>query len=87
MTGKEIAEWFNKPFVVLDTETTGLERKDQIIEIAVLDQHKNTLLNTRLKPTCNINPEAGKYSRNSLLMNYRTPLSFQQSRKIKANFN
>ena len=58
MTGKEIAEWFNKPFVVLDTETTGLERKDQIIEIAVLDQHKNTLLNTRLKPTCNINPEA-----------------------------
>lgn len=56
--GKEISNWFNNPFVVLDTETTGLDHNDQIIEIAVLDQHKNTIIDTRLKPTCQINPEA-----------------------------
>ena len=58
MTGQEISFWINKPFVVLDTETTGLERNDQIVEIAILDQHKNTIIDTRLKPTCEINPNA-----------------------------
>ncbi len=56
--GKEISNWFNKPFLVLDTETTGLDHNDEIIEIAVLDQHKNTIIDTRLKPTCQINSEA-----------------------------
>lgn len=39
-----------KPFVVLDTETTGLAAWDKIVEIAVIDQDGNVLLNTLVNP-------------------------------------
>lgn len=45
-------------YVVLDTETTGLEDDDQIIEIAIVDFEGNTLVNTRIKPTVDIDPGA-----------------------------
>ena len=37
--------------VVLDSETTGLEGDDQVIEIAVVDWDGNTLVNQRIRPT------------------------------------
>ena len=45
-------------FVVLDTETTGLEDTDQIIEIAIVDYNGNTIMNTRLNPSVDIDPGA-----------------------------
>jgi DNA polymerase-3 subunit epsilon len=36
--------------VILDTETTGLSRTDQLIEICILDFQGNILLNERVKP-------------------------------------
>lgn len=44
-------------FVVLDTETTGL-RNAQVIQIAVVNADGDTLLNTLVKPTCEITPQA-----------------------------
>jgi DNA polymerase-3 subunit epsilon len=44
-------------WVILDTETTGLYNCE-VIEIAVIDGHKNILLNTRVKPTIPIEYEA-----------------------------
>lgn len=43
-------------FVILDTETTGLE--GEIIELAVIDHQGNVLLNTRLKPDDYTKPNA-----------------------------
>lgn len=45
-------------YVVLDTETTGIDKHDQIIEIAILDADGNILLNTLVKPTVNVSPKA-----------------------------
>ncbi len=39
-----------KPFVVLDTETTGLSTWDKIVEIAVTDEAGKVLLNTLINP-------------------------------------
>jgi len=40
-------------FVVLDTETTGLNKNgdDEIVSIAIVDHNGNTLLDTLVKPT------------------------------------
>ncbi|MCU7392768.1 MULTISPECIES: 3'-5' exonuclease [Bacillus] len=45
-------------FVILDTETTGLTPRDQIIEISVINLAGNILLNTLVKPSINIPAEA-----------------------------
>lgn len=47
-----------KDYVVLDTETTGLEDYDQIVEIAIVDSNGQTLIDARLKPTVEIHPKA-----------------------------
>ena len=44
--------------VVLDTETTGLDSDDQIIEIGVTDIKGNVLLEQRVRPSVPVNPEA-----------------------------
>jgi DNA polymerase III subunit epsilon len=38
-------------FVILDTETTGLENHDVIVQIALIDIDGNTLFNSLIKPT------------------------------------
>jgi len=40
--------------LILDTETTGLGRDDEIIEICLIDLDGNVLLNTLIKPTISI---------------------------------
>jgi DNA polymerase III subunit epsilon len=41
-------------FVVLDTETTGLEWNAQVVQIAVVDPEGNALMETLIRPTCAI---------------------------------
>lgn len=49
-------------FVVLDTETTGLnrDRADQVIEIAILSDQGEVLINQRVSPTVPIPKEASR---------------------------
>lgn len=45
-------------FVVLDTETTGLNRGSEIVQIAIINGSRTPLLDTLVKPTRDINPDA-----------------------------
>lgn len=47
-------------FYVLDTETTGLGKDDEIVQIAIVDQDGKTALNELIKPTIPIPPGASK---------------------------
>lgn len=53
---KEIVR--RKNFVVLDTETTGLERPAEICQIAIVDYDGAILLNTLVRPRLPIPPSA-----------------------------
>lgn len=44
--------------MILDTETTGLTTSAQVIQIGIIDQAGAVLLDTLVKPTCRITPEA-----------------------------
>jgi DNA polymerase-3 subunit epsilon len=44
--------------VYLDTETTGLEMGDEIVEIAIIDDDGNSLLDSLIKPAGNISRSA-----------------------------
>lgn len=44
--------------VILDTETTGLDCNDQIIELAIINMRGDTLFDRRFKPSVAINPDA-----------------------------
>ncbi|RRR74011.1 MAG: 3'-5' exonuclease [Candidatus Viridilinea halotolerans] len=46
--------------VILDTETTGLGGDAQIIELAVIAMNGSILLNTLMRPTVPIEPEASR---------------------------
>lgn len=50
--------WLHDNALAFDTETTGLGDQDQIIEMALVNRHGQTLLNCRFKPTVPINPNA-----------------------------
>jgi DNA polymerase-3 subunit epsilon len=49
-----------EPFVILDTETTGLDDRAEPVEIAVIDHNFQTLMNTRIKPNIAIPREASE---------------------------
>lgn len=55
---QSIHELFEKGFVVLDTETTGLGDNDQLIELAIINDKGNTLHNARYRPTVAISSGA-----------------------------
>src|SRR5690349_7775568 len=63
---QKAAEWardlLTRPFVILDTETTGLNRHraDEPVQIALIDQKANVLLDTLVKPTIALDPNAVK---------------------------
>lgn len=44
--------------VYLDSETTGLEKQDQIIELGIIDIHGRVLYDKRFKPSVAINEDA-----------------------------
>ena len=41
---------FECDFVVLDTETTGLDERAEIVELSIIDKHGNTLFDSLVKP-------------------------------------
>lgn len=45
-------------WVLLDTETTGIETSAEIVEIAIIDPQGKVLLNTRVRPSSEIEPGA-----------------------------
>jgi DNA polymerase-3 subunit epsilon len=47
-------------FVILDTETTGLDERAEICEIAIISSNGQTLLNTRVRPMACIPPVVTK---------------------------
>ena len=49
-----------KNFLVLDTETTGIEEYDQVIELAILDDSGSTLYHSLFRPDVEVNPFARK---------------------------
>lgn len=56
---REIANrWIKKNIVIVDTETTGLDKEAEIIEISIIDCTGAILLNTLIKPSKNIPAEA-----------------------------
>lgn len=40
-------------FIILDTETTGLDNDDEVIELSIINQDNQILLNKRFKPLKN----------------------------------
>ncbi len=50
--------WLARRPLYLDTETTGLGRDDEIVEIAILEHDGTPLIDTRLRPRKPIPPEA-----------------------------
>jgi DNA polymerase-3 subunit epsilon len=56
--GRIARGWLARRPVYLDTETTGLGRDDEIIEIALLDHDGAALADLRVKPRKPIPPEA-----------------------------
>lgn len=50
--------WIAADTLFLDTETTGLDGDDQVIEIAVVDSRGLVLLETRLRPSVPVSLEA-----------------------------
>lgn len=57
LTLRQIIENPDK-YVLLDTETTGLGPKDQVIELGILDLKGNILMDTLVRPTCRISPDS-----------------------------
>lgn len=57
---KKVKEIFNNKdkYIILDTETTGLDYDDTIIELGVINLDGEILLNTRIKTDKEIHPEA-----------------------------
>lgn len=53
---KSAQRWLEKDFVIIDTETTDLN--GVVLEIAIIDKHGNSLLNTLINPETDISPEA-----------------------------
>ena len=50
--------YFDQDLAFLDTETTGLDTNDQIIEIAIIDGTGDVLVDLRLKPSVAIAEQA-----------------------------
>jgi DNA polymerase-3 subunit epsilon len=44
--------------LILDTETTGLDANDEVIQLAMVDMHGNVLLHTFVRPTVPVGTEA-----------------------------
>lgn len=59
MTPKQQAlQWLESNALILDTETTGLDSKAEIVEISIIDCTGQVLLDTLVKPTSPIPAEA-----------------------------
>ncbi len=56
---QEVVQWAQTlmrrdNFYVLDTETTGVGKGDEIVQLGIVDKHGNTIMNQLIKPTVSI---------------------------------
>ena len=51
-------EWLSSRLAIIDLETTGLDRNDEPVEIAVVDENGHTLLEKLVRPTIPIPKKA-----------------------------
>ena len=51
-------QWLNEDPLILDTETTGLDRTAEMCEIAIIDRDGSTVLDTLVRPSRPIPPGA-----------------------------
>lgn len=58
LASKEAALWLDADPLILDSETTGLNELDQIIELAICDRTGRVLFESRFQPTVDIEPGA-----------------------------
>ena len=56
MWARQVVE--ERETLILDTETTGLDVHDEVIQLGIVDMHGNVLLDTLVRPTTPIAPEA-----------------------------
>lgn len=71
-------KWLNSDYLIIDTETTGLDNNAEVIEIAIINMHGDVLLNSLVKPTCSIPAADSK--------GFRRPTSQRRcSMKLKMN--
>lgn len=61
---QRVQQWaqdlMNRRFYVLDTETTGLGRQDEIVQIGIVDKKGEMVMDKLIKPTIPIPPGASK---------------------------
>lgn len=61
---REAWQWaqdlMTRGFYVLDTETTGLGKHDEIVQIGIVDQNGKTAMDELIKPTISIPPGASR---------------------------
>ncbi|MBE2223142.1 MAG: 3'-5' exonuclease [Anaerolineae bacterium] len=53
-------QWAKHDFIILDTETTGLGRLDQVCQIGIIDKRGGLLMDTMVKPTVPISSGASR---------------------------
>ena len=49
-----------KDYLILDTETTGIGKRDEIIELGIVDMNGNTVYHSLFNPSCPIGAKAMK---------------------------
>lgn len=54
----QAGSWIRQEPLILDTETTGMGPDDEVVQVAVVDIQGNVLLNTLVRPSRPISPEA-----------------------------
>jgi DNA polymerase III epsilon subunit-like protein len=65
--------WALDHFLVLDTETTGLGSRDEIVQLAIVNKAGQVLFDSLIKPTCAISPGAAAVHGISNLMLEHAP--------------
>lgn len=73
-----------KDFVVLDTETTGMSSKDEVIELAVVSMAGEVLYSSTFSPTVMVSPSASAVNHLTNEMLYYSPNFAEEWDKIKA---
>ena len=72
-----------KNFYVIDTETTGINNYDQIIELAIVSSYGLTIYHSLYKPDVKINPDAQKINKISETELVNAPRFIDEWPKIK----
>lgn len=72
-------------FVVLDTETTGMNARDEVIELAVVGMDGSVLYDSTFSPTVMVSPGAAAVNHLNNELLYYSPNFADEWQKIKAS--